>query len=64
MGLAVVEVQVERPLGVEQAMDLAQPRLEEAEVVVEAVAVGRAVEQLGAVAATAEPRAVAGRVGA
>ena len=60
MGLALVEVQVERPLGVEQAMDLAQPRLEEPEVVVEAVAVGRALEQLGAVAAAAEPGAVAG----
>ena len=59
--LALVEVQVERALGVEQAVDLAQARLEEAEVVVEAVAVGRALEQLGAVAAAAEPGAVAGR---
>ena len=59
MGLAVVEVQVERALGVEQPAGLAQPRLQEAEVVVEAVAVGRALEQLAAVAAAAEPGAVA-----
>ena len=60
MGLALVEVQVERPFGIQQAVDLAQPRLEEPEVVVEAVAVGRALEQLGAVAAAAESGAVAG----
>jgi peptide subunit release factor 1 (eRF1) len=56
--LALVEVQVQRALGIEQAVDLAQPRLQEAEVVVEAVAVRRALEELGPVAAAAVIRIV------
>ena len=47
----------------QQPPHLAQPRLEEAEVVVEGVAVGGLLEQLGRVAAAAEAGAVAGAVG-
>jgi hypothetical protein len=61
--LAVVQVQVERAPRVEQPAGLMQPRLQEPEVVVEAVAVGRALEELAAVAAPAEPGAVAVGVG-
>ena len=57
--LAVVEVQVQRAGGVQHAAQLAQPRLEEAEVVVERVAVGGRLEQRGGVAAAAEAGAVA-----
>ena len=61
--LAVVDVEVQRPLGGEQAADLAQARLEEGEVVVERVAVGGLLQEPGRVAAAAEAGAVAGGVG-
>ena len=54
MSLAVVEVQVERAGGVQDAPDLLQPRREEPEVVVEDILVGGLGEQLGRVAAPAE----------
>ena len=57
--LAVVDVEVQRAVGREQPADLAQPRLEEAEVVVERVAVGGLLEQPRRVAAAAEAGAVA-----
>ena len=47
--LAPVDVEVERAGGVQQAAHLAQARLEEAEVVVERVAVGGLLEQLACV---------------
>ena len=54
MGLAVVEVQVERARGVQDPPQFLQPRREEPEVVVEVVLVGGLGEQLGGVAAPAE----------
>ena len=60
--LAVVDVEVQRPVRREQAADLAQARLEEAEVVVERVAVGGLGEQARGVAAAGEAGAVAGAV--
>ena len=56
--LAVVDVEVERALLAEQAVGVLQPRGEEREVVVEAVAVARAREQLGPVAPPAEADAL------
>ncbi len=64
MGLAVIDVEIERSGGIEDAVDLAQARLEEAEVVVERVAVGRLGEESRRVAPAAEPVAVAVRVAA
>jgi len=61
--LAVVDVEVQRPLGREQPPHLAQPRLEEAEVVVELVAVGRLAQQPRRVAPAAEADAVPAGVG-
>jgi len=61
--LAVVDVEVQRALRGEQPAHLAQARLEEAEVVVEVVAVGRLLEESRGVAAAAEAGAVAVRVG-
>ncbi len=60
--LAVVDVEVEGALLPEQAVGLLEARREEVEVVLEAVAVARALEQLGAVAAPAEADARGGRV--
>ena len=57
--LAVVDVEVQRAVRREQAADLAQPRLEEAEVVVEGVAVRGLGEQARGVAAALEAGAVA-----
>ena len=59
MRLAVVEVQVQRAGGVQDAAELLQARREEPEVVVEVVLVGGLGEQLGGVAAPAEARPVA-----
>ncbi len=59
MRLPVVDVEVERPRAVQQAAHLAQARLEEAEVVVERVAVGRLGQQLRRVTPAAEAVAVA-----
>jgi hypothetical protein len=56
--LAVVEVQVQRAARVQDAPDLAQAGREEAQIVVEFVAVGRLREQLGGVPAAAEADAV------
>ena len=52
--LAVVDVEVERPVGGEQLTAAGQARREEAKVVTERVGVGQAREQLGAVAPPAE----------
>jgi len=60
--LAVVDVKVERALGGEQPAHLAQARLEEAEVVVEGVAVGGLLQQPRRVAAATKARAVAAGV--
>src|SRR5262249_51919384 len=60
--LAVIDVEVQRPARGEHAPHLAQPRLQEAEVVVEAVAVRRLLEQAAAVAPPAEAGSVAVRV--
>ena len=62
--LARVEVHVERAVLPQQPPRLAQPRLEEAEVVVVAVVVGRCADDCRAVAAPAEARAVAVGIGA
>ena len=64
MRLAVVEVQVERAGGVQNAPQLLQPWRQEAEVVVELIAIGRLREQLGRVAAPAEAGAVTAVTGA
>ena len=61
--LAVVDVEVQRAVGREQPADLCEARREEAEVVVERVAVGGLLEQARRVAAAAEARPVAVRVG-
>src|SRR5204862_6042265 len=61
--LAIVEVDVERAAVVQQAAGLAQPRLEEAQVVVEVVPVGGALPQLAAVPPAAEPDTAALGVG-
>ena len=61
--LAVVDVEVQRALGREQPAHLAQARLEEAEVVVERVAVGGLLQQPRRVAAAAEAGPVAVGVG-
>ena len=62
MRLAVVDVEVERPLRCKQTSHLPQARLQEAEVVIEAVAVGGLGENARAVAAPlkADPLAVLG----
>ena len=60
--LAVVDVEVQRAVGREQAADLAQARLEEREVVVERVAVGGLLQQPARVPPPAEAGPVAVRV--
>ena len=62
MRLAVVDVQVQRPLLAQQPPRVLEARAQEGEVVVEAVAVGATGEHAGAVAPAAEPGALAGRV--
>jgi hypothetical protein len=57
MGLAVVDVQIERPGLAEKPTHLQETRLEEAEVVVELVAVGRLAQQPRRVAPAAEDSA-------
>src|ERR1700741_3384395 len=60
VGLAVVDVEIERPLLSEQPARLLQARGEEAEVVLEGVAIGGLREQLRAIASTlkADPLAI------
>ena len=57
--LPVVEMEVERPRRVEQPVDLAQPRLQEAEVVLEGVRVRGGAQHARRIAAPAEPGPVA-----
>ena len=61
--LARVDVDVQRPVLREHPPRLAQPRLEKAEVVVEAVGVGAAARRPAPVAPAAEPGAVAVGIG-
>jgi len=58
VGLAVVDVEVDRSLALQQAMSLLQAGCEKGEIVLEGVPVGGLIEQGRAVAATLEPPAV------
>ena len=62
MGLAVVDVEVERALGAQQPVGLLEPGRQEREVVLEPVAVAGAVQQRRAVAPALEAGALARRV--
>ena len=59
VGLAVVDVEVERALPAQQPAGLFQARREERQIVLEGIAIGRFGEQLGLVAAALKARPLA-----
>jgi hypothetical protein len=63
VGLAIVDVEVQRPLALQQPMGLFQARCEERKIIVEGVAVGRFLEQPRLVAAALKASSVATLVG-